>query len=134
LEQLLCIEEQTLNSTCSLTNTTCICKNAELGTRITECISQNCTIREALSSPPSSASSHTLSNYIATEKFTKNACGIIPRDRTKTVLVVGVLFNFLAVLVFCLRLTAKLTGSAGAFGVDDYVMAFVVVSPNFLQQ
>jgi len=48
--------------------------------------------------------------------------------------VVGVLFNFLAVLVFCLRLTAKLTGSAGAFGVDDYVMAFVVVSPTFLQQ
>jgi hypothetical protein len=44
----------------------------------------------------------------------------------------GVLFNFLAVLIFCLLLTAKLTGPAGAFGIDDYVMAFVVVRPNFL--
>jgi hypothetical protein len=57
------------------------------------------------------------------EKLTKNACGIIPRDRTKSVLVVGVLFNFLAVLVFGLQLTAKLTETAGAFGVDDYVIA-----------
>jgi hypothetical protein len=132
LEQLLCIEEQTLNSTCSLSDTACIYRNTELGTRTTERISQNYTIQEDLSSPPYFCISHTLSNHIATERFTKNACGIIPRDRTKHVLVMGVLFNFLAVLIFCLLLTAKLTGPAGAFGVGDYVMAFVVVRPNFL--
>jgi hypothetical protein len=42
---------------------------------------------------------------------------------------VGVLFNSLAVLVFCLRVTSKLTGSAGSFGVDDFVMGAVIVSP-----
>jgi hypothetical protein len=69
---------------------------------------------------------------IATERFTKSTCGVIPRDRTKSVLVVGVLFNSLAVVVFCLRLTSKLTGSSGSFGVEDYIMALVVVStPSF---
>ncbi|KAH8805187.1 hypothetical protein F5884DRAFT_442227 [Xylogone sp. PMI_703] len=107
---LLCIEESTLKSSCSLTNITCICTNAELTAVITECVSQNCTIREQLT----------------TQKYSKDSCGVKGRNRSKLIRGVGVTFGVLAVIAFGLRILARLTRSGGTFGMDDYAMMVAI--------
>ncbi|CZR68781.1 related to integral membrane protein PTH11 [Phialocephala subalpina] len=127
---LLCIEEMTLKSTCDLTNTTCICTNAQLNQAITECVATNCTIRESLST--FLALSHPAAHILiitaaATEKYSKDACGAKPRDRTRAVSGVGVTFCALGLIVFGLRVVSKLNTPGSTLGVDDMVMGFVAV-------
>ncbi len=44
-----CIVQAVLNSTCSATDTLCICDNAALQTQAQDCVKASCTIREQLS-------------------------------------------------------------------------------------
>jgi hypothetical protein len=64
----------------------------------------------------------------AVEKYSKDQCGVIPRDRSKLVAIVGVTFGILAVIAFSLRIISKMTHHGGAFGLDDYIMVVAVVS------
>ncbi|RFU32999.1 hypothetical protein B7463_g3331, partial [Scytalidium lignicola] len=63
---------------------------------------------------------------LATEKYSKDSCGVKPRDRTKLVSSVGITFGVLAVIAFCLRITSRFTRSGGSFGMDDYTMILAV--------
>lgn len=65
---------------------------------------------------------------IATEKYSKDSCGVPGRDRSNLISGVGISFGVLAIVAFALRVTAKLTSPAGVFGADDYVMALALVS------
>lgn len=64
---------------------------------------------------------------VATEKYSKDTCGVVPRDRTKLVSGVGVAFGILAVIAFSLRITSKMTRAGGTFGLDDYAMMVAIV-------
>ncbi|KAI0505356.1 hypothetical protein F5B22DRAFT_628298 [Xylaria bambusicola] len=92
-------------STCIATNQTCICSNQELNARATGCITQNCTIRETLT----------------TQNLTSTLCGIAPRvDHSY----VSVLIAFVTVSAVCvsLRVIARLHTRVPLWW-DDFVVA-----------
>ncbi len=49
MSKLLCLESLILRSSCSTSNTTCVCSNQPLGVAIDGCVMSNCTVREQLS-------------------------------------------------------------------------------------
>ncbi|KAH7336708.1 hypothetical protein BKA65DRAFT_607449 [Rhexocercosporidium sp. MPI-PUGE-AT-0058] len=109
---LQCITELTLsNSTCPLSNTTCICHDAPLNKIISECVAAKCTVKQQLS----------------IGKFSKDTCGVKPQDRSGSVRGVGVAFSILGVVFIGLRMISRIKWSEGTFGLDDLVMTFVAV-------
>lgn len=64
---------------------------------------------------------------VATEKYSKLSCGVVPEDRRLQVSGVGVTFAVLGVLTFGLRIFSKVKTDAGTLGFDDLVMGFVAV-------
>lgn len=63
----------------------------------------------------------------ATQKYTKDACGVKPVDKTRQLFVVAVVFAILSTIAVCLRFMSKLSGSGGTFAMDDYVMILAMV-------
>ncbi|KAH8662479.1 cfem domain-containing protein [Xylariales sp. PMI_506] len=107
---LLCIEVSTLASTCSITNTTCICMNTALNAAITECVTANCTIKEQLE----------------TEKYSYESCGVQPEDRRSLVWIIGVTFGALGLLTFAIRCFARLHIGTQQWGLDDWAISLAV--------
>ena len=80
------------NSTCSPSNTTCLCTDALFQNAMAACITQSCTVKESLStyvlhpiSPPDDA--------VATLNLTNTLCNVPIRDRTdqiRSVAIVGI--------------------------------------------
>ena len=64
---------------------------------------------------------------LATEKYSKDSCGVKPRDRTRKVAVIGLTFGALALIAYGLRIMSRINGSGGSFGMDDYVMTLAMV-------
>ncbi|KAL3420536.1 hypothetical protein PVAG01_06981 [Phlyctema vagabunda] len=109
---LLCMAEEIPLSTCSPTNATCICLNTELEESITLCVTQNCTIREQLT----------------TKKYSYDSCGVPVRDRTTLVPIIGTVFGVIALSAFVLRILSKaLRASANGFWWDDLVLVIVII-------
>ncbi|KAK9412993.1 hypothetical protein SUNI508_12188 [Seiridium unicorne] len=107
---LLCIEQEALSSTCSLTNTTCICTNVPLNDAISACVQANCTIRE----------------QIAVERYSKYTCGAPSRDRTTLVWVIGLVFGILGLVGFGLRVASRVLVGGLTWGPDDWAMTLAV--------
>ncbi|OBT73679.1 hypothetical protein VF21_06164 [Pseudogymnoascus sp. 05NY08] len=103
---LTCITELIIASECSLTDTKCICTNAQLNKDITICVGTSCSIRDQL----------------ATKKYSNDYCGVVPQDRTKIVSIVGVTFGVLALITVGLRILSKVLRAGGQFGIDDYTI------------
>jgi hypothetical protein len=51
--QISCLVTAITHSPCTPTNQTCLCTNAPLQAEVTTCVTASCTIKEALSKPPS---------------------------------------------------------------------------------
>ncbi|TDZ30088.1 hypothetical protein CTRI78_v011889 [Colletotrichum trifolii] len=107
---LLCIQQETLKSSCSVTNATCICTNVELNGKISLCVHSNCTVRESL----------------LVQSYSKHTCGAPSQDRTTLVWVIGVVFLALGLLGFGLRVMARLCVGTQTWGPDDWVMLLAV--------
>ena len=111
-------------SSCSLTNTTCVCLNAQLSARITLCVSQNCTIKESLSMYNGTYLAGRYLTMIVTEKYSYTTCGVEGKNKTKLVSVTGIVGLFIALTVYVLRMYAKIkTG----FGMDDLFISLAMV-------
>ena len=115
-EQLQCITKLIVASECSLTDKTCICTNAQLNKDITACVATSCSIRDSL----------------ATKKYSSDYCGVVPRDRTKIISIVGVTFGVLALITVGLRILSKLLRTGGQFGIDDYTIIVTMVALPWL--
>jgi len=94
-----------------VTNTTCLCTNAELNAKIEICVAQNCTIREQLQ----------------TKKYSVDTCHAPAEDRTALVWIVGIVFGILGIVAFSLRCFARLFVGVQSWGLDDWVMCLAVV-------
>ncbi|KAL0936073.1 CFEM domain-containing protein [Colletotrichum truncatum] len=111
---LKCIQQETLKSTCEVTNATCICTNVELNQKISLCVHANCTLRESLRKPP------------IVQSYSKHTCGAPSTDRTALVWVIGVVFLAIGLLGFGLRVMARLCLGTQTWGPDDWVMLLAV--------
>ncbi|KAI1776627.1 hypothetical protein F4818DRAFT_411256 [Hypoxylon cercidicola] len=106
---LTCILTSTLNSDCTVTNTTCVCANELLQATITECVLSSCSIRDALS----------------TKKYSAETCGVVGEDRATLIRVLAIVFAALGLVAFILRCVARLIGPHD-WGHDDSVMCVVM--------
>ncbi|KAF6829345.1 CFEM domain-containing protein [Colletotrichum plurivorum] len=100
---LKCIQQEALNSTCAVTDISCICTNVELNERISLCV-------------------HTE----LVQSYSKHTCGAPSRDRTALVWIIGVVFLALGLVSFGLRVMAKLCLGTQTWGPDDWVMLLAV--------
>ncbi|KAF6815225.1 CFEM domain-containing protein [Colletotrichum sojae] len=107
---LKCIQQEALNSTCAVTDISCICPNVELNERISLCVHTECTVRESL----------------LVQSYSKHTCGAPSRDRTALVWIIGVVFLALGLVSFGLRVLAKLCLGTQTWGPDDWVMLLAV--------
>ncbi|KAF4468575.1 CFEM domain-containing [Fusarium albosuccineum] len=105
-----CITQETIKSTCELTNVTCICTNVELNEKISLCVHANCTVRESL----------------LVQSYSKHTCKAPSRDRTTLVWVVGIVFLVIGLVGFALRVMARLFVGTQTWGPDDWVMLLAV--------
>ncbi|KAJ4312890.1 hypothetical protein N0V84_009699 [Fusarium piperis] len=108
---LLCIQEETLQSTCQLTNVTCICTNVELTEKISLCVRANCTVRESL----------------ALQSYSKHSCGAPSRNRILLSWVPGISFLVVGLVGFGLRVMARVFVRTQTWGPDDWVMLLAVL-------
>ncbi|KAI8669647.1 CFEM domain-containing protein [Fusarium keratoplasticum] len=108
---LLCIQQETLKSTCELTNVTCICTNVELNEKISLCVHANCTVRESL----------------LVQSYSKHTCNAPSRDRTALVWILGIVFLVIGLVGFGLRVMARVFVRAQTWGADDWVMLLAVL-------
>jgi hypothetical protein len=64
----------------------------------------------------------------ATKNASQTACGAPVRDRTKAVLITGIVRGALALLLASLRLLARRPGAGGGeFGLDDWTIISAMV-------
>lgn len=55
LQQLQCLTKLVPQSTCALSNQTCLCTNADLNKELSVCVAASCTVKESLSTLSSDA-------------------------------------------------------------------------------
>ncbi|KAI1386750.1 uncharacterized protein F4822DRAFT_431618 [Hypoxylon trugodes] len=106
---LKCMVASIANSSCTISNTTCICTNELLQAQITECVTASCSIRDQL----------------GTKKFSFETCGVEGEDRTALVWILAIVFGALGLLAFTLRCMARFMGPHN-WGHDDSVMCVVI--------
>ncbi|KIW54575.1 hypothetical protein PV05_06926 [Exophiala xenobiotica] len=106
-----CAEEFVVTSTCAPTNLTCICTDAPLLARITQCTTANCTVIEALSAA----------------NVTDAACGVTPTDSSQTYIIVTSIFLAIAVLFYLMRLYVRPPFTPG-FRIDDGIMLVATIA------
>lgn len=108
---LLCLETAISNSSCSVTNATCICTDAPLQTQVTLCVTEKCTITEGLT----------------TKNVTETTCGAPVRDKSRWFNTISNTFGALSGVAIVVRVVSKLVTGA-EFGLDDYTIFATFVS------
>ncbi|KAK8050267.1 hypothetical protein PG994_011997 [Apiospora phragmitis] len=89
---------------------TCICTNVPLNNAIELCVTENCTIKDAL----------------LTKRYSTQTCGIKGEDRTALVWILGIVFGAIGLAAFFLRCLARLYVGTHAWGLDDWFMCAAV--------
>ncbi|KAL4789540.1 hypothetical protein BDV19DRAFT_396942 [Aspergillus venezuelensis] len=107
---LACFVKAIPQSGCGATNQTCMCTNTEFTEIVELCVASSCTIHQSLT----------------TKNVTQTACGAPIRDRAKLVSVTGVVGGVLALLVFIMRICARLPYFGGQLGADDWTMGLAM--------
>lgn len=107
--QIPCLITAIENSSCAITNQTCICYDEDLSAQATACIQDSCTVREALS----------------TKNLTSTSCGIPPTTGPSYVPV------FMTMTVLCagsvlLRVVARLKAGYPVWW-DDFIISLSFV-------
>ena len=134
--QLDCIVSAVLNSTCSASDTPCICANAALQAQAQQCVLASCTVREQLSTltflpllpftvTPSWISSDTLT-LVATRNITNAQCGIFSGHDHSWVPPM-VFFIVFAGIIFVLRLVSRIVCHTD-FWWDDFFNLLAAVT------
>ncbi|KIW01591.1 uncharacterized protein PV09_07063 [Verruconis gallopava] len=108
-----CLTELIPTSGCGLTNTTCLCTNVPLNTKLEECIVTGCKVPDQLRSKNASI---TLCDPTAK-----------PRDKTASVIVGGLVPGILAFIVFLARLASLLPSNARIASWDDWTICVMVL-------
>ncbi|KAI1343544.1 hypothetical protein F5Y15DRAFT_236005 [Xylariaceae sp. FL0016] len=106
-----CIEEKVLSSSCTLTHQACICANEELQQQISVCVTESCSIRDALS----------------VEKYSAVSCDQPVVDNSKKFVITVPLFGALACFFFILRVISRVIVGLQTWGADDWIMMVCVL-------
>lgn len=115
-------------STCSLTNETCICTNQELISSISVCVQSSCTVKEQLSTLFPCHRYHVVLIKPATKNVSDTACGVPVRDVSHLIDGFGVGGCVVTLLFFIARIVSRLTLGGFNFGMDDYTITAAMVS------
>ncbi|KAK2599438.1 hypothetical protein N8I77_011192 [Diaporthe amygdali] len=105
-----CLMTAASDSSCAITNQTCVCHDEGLNTQATACILESCTVREALS----------------TKNLTSTYCGIIPATIPSYVPVI-VTFVVLCAVSILLRVIARLKTRVPVWW-DDFIITLSFLS------
>lgn len=107
---LKCFVTELSRSTC--TDAACVCGNAPLMAGVTTCVTQNCTVPDAL----------------VVKNVSSTACGVPVRDEGTHYNIVSVTLGVTSGVVILLRLGFKLFIAKTGFGLDDwFILATIVV-------
>ncbi|KAI0479825.1 hypothetical protein F4859DRAFT_529959 [Xylaria cf. heliscus] len=100
-----CLIATVEESTCAITNQTCICGNRDLNAKVTGCVTAACTVRESL----------------RTQNLTYTSCGITPRVDHSYVPVL-IAFVTLSAVAVSMRVVARLHAKIAVWW-DDFIIA-----------
>lgn len=114
------------NSTCALTDQTCICTNAPLLEVISSCVQVECTVKEVLSIVPSSFYLDIAKDFVASQNLTTIACDSPVRDRRRFYSVLSTSLGCISWAVGLLRFLARYLSDSD-FGYDDWTILLVLV-------
>ncbi|POS72588.1 CFEM domain-containing protein [Diaporthe helianthi] len=92
-------------TTCSPTNTACLCVDESYQVSVATCVASTCTVKESL----------------VAKRLGQRQCGVPPRRQQNDVAALTVLFAITFVLVM-VRLTVKFLGQGGGWVIDDWLM------------
>ncbi|KAL2283109.1 hypothetical protein FJTKL_10211 [Diaporthe vaccinii] len=92
-------------TTCSPTDTACLCVDNSYQAKVAACVQSTCTVKESL----------------VAKRLGERQCGIPPRPQQNDVASLTVLFTITFFLVI-VRLTVKFLGHGGGWGIDDWLM------------
>ncbi|KAF2847845.1 hypothetical protein T440DRAFT_455522 [Plenodomus tracheiphilus IPT5] len=103
---LSCLVQEVTKSSCQLTDSACLCANAELQSSIEVCVAQACTVREGLT----------------TKNVTSTACGAPIRYNGETTRLSNIALSFLTAVLILVRMLYQALFSSWDFGWDDYTV------------
>ncbi|KAJ9138178.1 CFEM domain-containing protein [Pleurostoma richardsiae] len=109
---LTCLVTAIGESPCAATNQTCICTNEDLQTDMTLCVTQNCTITQAL----------------FTKNVTNTVCGVPIRDRSAPYNVMNITLGTVSGVVVLIRLVFRALVSQVDLGLDDWFILITLLS------
>ncbi|KAL4964242.1 uncharacterized protein BDV14DRAFT_209399 [Aspergillus stella-maris] len=88
----------------------CMCTDVQFTAAVELCVAGSCTVRQSLT----------------TKNVTATTCGQPVRDRTSAISITGLAGGAIALLVYLLRVFARLPCCGGQFGADDWVMTLTM--------
>ncbi|CZR67823.1 related to integral membrane protein PTH11 [Phialocephala subalpina] len=106
-----CLISAIENSTCSVTNQTCICTNAPLQIDVTVCVEASCTLKEAL----------------VTKNVTQTTCGAPIRDKSGLYNTISNVFGAVSGAAVAIRLVSKFFTKSEVW-LDDYFIAITLAT------
>ncbi|KAF9735866.1 hypothetical protein PMIN02_011665 [Paraphaeosphaeria minitans] len=108
---LSCLTQAIAASPCQLTDTACICTNAQLNANVEGCVLLSCTLRESLT----------------TKNLTTTACHAPVRSRNMMLKLTNIILGTVSAACVLARILYKSIFSAGELGWDDYMILASVV-------
>ncbi|KAL5379990.1 hypothetical protein DPSP01_008028 [Paraphaeosphaeria sporulosa] len=108
---LSCLTQAIAASPCELTDTACICTNAELNANVEGCVLRSCTLRESLT----------------TKNLTTTTCHAPVRSKNMTLKLTNIILGAVSATCVLTRILYKSFFSAGELGWDDYIILATVV-------
>ncbi|ETS81528.1 hypothetical protein PFICI_06530 [Pestalotiopsis fici W106-1] len=109
---LECLSAGIADSTCSLTNQTCVCSNTPLLTNVTLCVTESCTVAQAL----------------FTKNVTETICQVPVRDKHQQSYVLTVAFGVISAAAVLLRLGHRVAVTQVMPSMDDWFILITLLS------
>ncbi|KAF2847667.1 hypothetical protein T440DRAFT_190984 [Plenodomus tracheiphilus IPT5] len=111
-----CLASSATQTSCQLTNTTCICADANLQSAVEDCVLKTCTLRQALT----------------TKNLTATTCHAPERYRGESIRVSNLILAVVTAFCGLSRVIFKAVYSIGELGWDDYsvIAALIAGAPS----
>lgn len=135
MNKLACFMSSLEATTCSASNTTCLCGSDSYRASVTSCVEQSCILEQALSMWKCPFCGdfevvHFISDCMlcipAIQNVTFSACGFAGRDRSGEYVVVSLAFGIISAVIAIIRLVHKIAIIRKQFEIDDYLILLVV--------
>ncbi|KAF1959237.1 hypothetical protein CC80DRAFT_585579 [Byssothecium circinans] len=107
-----CLVTAVAESPCQVTNATCICTNTQLLSSVEGCVTQACTLKEALT----------------TKNITSTTCRAPVRSQTKTIRITNITLGVISALCVLARIVYKTAFSMAELGWDDYAIVATLLA------